>query len=109
VLLFDLRPKDVTAQSVHAALLAWRQYRQLWPNGTLGRSIGCYDASGKLPARRTRILLQGIPMPPAFARLMRGRGAIYRSADLPWVVENDVDAWKADKWVIDPASPAGDA
>lgn len=108
VLLFDLCPKDVTADSVRAALVTWRRYRQLWPNGRLGRSVGCYDMSGKLPARRTKVLLRDVAMPPAFARLMRGPGVVYKSADLPWVVENDVDAWKSDKWVVDPATNAGE-
>ena len=100
VLLFDLSPGRVTEKSVAEALSAWRHYEQDWGNGTPGRSIGCYDANGKLPARRTRLLLSGVPMPPEFQRRMRGTGVIYRAADMPWVLLNDKNDWKRCDWKI---------
>jgi hypothetical protein len=102
VLLQDLSVAAVTPESVEQAMLAWRPYRQVWPNG-LGASIGVYDAHGKLPARRTRVLLRGVTFPPPFEQRMRGVGRIERSADIPWVVENDVNAWRSHEWVVDPS------
>ncbi len=42
VWLIDSAVDNATEESVLASLKAWRNYRQVWPNG-LGRRIGCYD------------------------------------------------------------------
>ncbi len=108
VWLFDLAVDDVTPASVQQALEAWRNYRQAWANG-LGRRIGCYDAKGALPTRRTRLLLRDIAMPSGFARRMNAFGEFYKASDLPFVVEQDVSDWKSAKWTVDPdIDPAGE-
>lgn len=101
VWLFDLDAGDVTPESVHAALTAWRNYREVYPS-SLGRRIGCYDAKGTLSARKTRLLLRDVPMPPAFERRMESFGEHHKAADLPWVVEYDANGWKTSKWAVDP-------
>lgn len=100
--LLELAPEAVSPASVLAALEAWRHYREVWPNG-LGRGIACYDAKGKLPVRRTRVLLRGIVAPPSFTNRMQGPGAIEKAADLPWVVEHDRSSWTTRQWAVDPA------
>jgi hypothetical protein len=105
ILLLDLAPDEVTADSIQNALAAWRRRRQAWSNG-LGRSIACYDASGKLPLRKTRLLLRDVKPPSESAGFLKGLGAIHRSADIPWVVENDVGDWKTHQWTIDPDADA---
>lgn len=102
VLLFDLQVKDVTTESVQRALDDWRPYRQKWFNG-LGRSIGLYDANGKLPPRKSRVIIRNVPLPKSFARRMRRVGAIYKSSELPHVINNDLSDWKSCEWVVDPA------
>jgi len=108
VWLFDLTVDDVTPASVKQALELWRNYRQVWANG-LGRRIGCYDAKGALPTRRTRLLLRDIAMPAGFARRMNSFGELYKTSDLPFVVEQDVSDWKSAKWTVDPdIDPSGE-
>ncbi len=107
VLLLDLPVEKVTPESVARALSEWRFYRQVWPNG-LGRLIACYDANGKLPSRKTRILLRGIPMPPEFARRMKTISVVQKSSDIPYVADHDLWEWHKCKWAVDPKldSPA---
>jgi len=101
ILLPELPAAKVTPESVMKALLAWRHYRQQWSNG-LGRTILSYDIYGKLPPRKSRLLLRGIQMPEAFARRMKTICAFYKAADLPFVVDHDLWDWNESKWVIDP-------
>lgn len=101
VWLFDLDVDEVTPASVQQALEAWRNYRQVWANG-LGRRIGCYDAKGALPTRRTRLLLRDIAMPSVFARRMNSFGELHKASDLPFVVEQDASDWKSATWAVDP-------
>jgi hypothetical protein len=101
VLLPDLAVADVTPYSVASALSEWRQYYQKCSNG-LGASIGCYDAAGKLPSRKTRVLLRGIPMPKDFARRMEGLGAVYKSSDLPYILDRALWEWNEYEWAVDP-------
>lgn len=101
VLLPDLPVAKVTVQTVTAALAAWRQHYEVWPN-MLGRGFGCYDVTAKLPARKTRKLLAGLNFPESFARRMQKTGAVYRAADMPYVIENDVQAWREREWAVDP-------
>ena len=105
VLLLDLAVKQVTPESVRRALSAWRPYRRVWHDGPSGRVIGCYDASGKLPVRRTRRLLRGVVLPAAFERRMRMLAETYRSAELPYVIEYDVDQWNRYEWADRPGRP----
>ncbi len=100
VLLFDVSSDGLTEAAVSAALSAWRHYVQDWGDGKSGRSIGRYDVSGKLPARRTRLLLKNILMPPGFRQRMVGYGKIVRSSDLPWVLLNDISDWKRCDWKV---------
>jgi hypothetical protein len=101
VWLFDTEVDNATEESVHASLKAWRNYRQVWPNG-LGRRIGCYDAKGALTSRKMRVLLRGISLPPEFDQRMNSFGELHKASDLPWVVEHDQHDWKSAKWVVDP-------
>lgn len=94
VLLFDLAVERVTPESVRQALIAWRPYRRVWHNGPRGRVFGCYDASGRLPARKTRILLRVVGFPAAFDRRMKMLAETYRSAKLPHIIEYDVGEWE---------------
>jgi hypothetical protein len=104
VLLLELAVKNVTPVSVRQALLRWRPYRRVWHDGPGGPVFGCYDASGKLPARRTRPLLRGVVFPDSFERRLRvlAQGQTHPSADLPYVIEYDAGEWKRSKWTIDP-------
>ena len=108
VLLQELTVDSVTPESVQTALVNWRPYRQKWNHG-LGRSLGCYDAKGKLPVRKTRVLLSDVAFPEPFERRMQGIGRIERSADMPWIVENDLDDWQRCEWVVDPADSVNEA
>lgn len=101
VWLFDSEVDNATVESVQESLKAWRNYRQLWPNG-LGRRIGCYDAKGALTSRKIRVLLRGISLPPEFDQRMNSFGELHKAADLPWVVEHDQNDWKSANWVVDP-------
>ncbi len=97
VLLFELAVERVTPESVRQALIAWRPYRRVWHNGPRGRVFGCYDASGKLPARKTRLLLRAVGFPAAFDRRMKMLAETYRSAELPHIIEYDVAEWERGK------------
>ncbi len=108
VLLTDLPVEAANPCSVRQALSLWRVHRQYWPNGP-GRSIGCYDVNGILPASKTRLLLNGIEPPIEFERRMLGCGAVHRSAELPWVLEHDLGEWKRCKWVMMPDDPPDEA
>jgi hypothetical protein len=108
VLLPDLAPDAVTPESVRAALVAWRQLYEVWPD-MLGRRFGCYDVTGKLPARKTRKLINALPFPEGFERRMSGTGATHRAADVPYVVEYDIGQWRTRKWATDPRDSAHDA
>ena len=102
VVLYGLAAKDVTAKSAAKALSDWKSYHRLHQDGRAGRGIFYYDASGKLPARKVRLLLRGVPMPENFLPKMRGLGAVYQSTVLPWVVDQDLKAWRTEKMVADP-------
>lgn len=97
----DLPVEEVTPESVAQALSEWRFHRQVWSNG-LGRLIACYDANGKLPPRKTRVLLRNIPMPPEFARRMKTTSVVHKSSDIPYVVDQDLWDWHECEWAIDP-------
>lgn len=108
VLLQELTVEAVTRESVQTALVNWRPYLEKWTN-SLGRSIGCYDAKGKLPVRKTRVLLSGVEFPPPFEQRMQGTGRVERSADMPWIVENDLNDWHRCEWVVDPEDSVNEA
>lgn len=102
VVLYDLSAKDVTVESVAKSLSDWKSYHWLHQDGKIGRGIFHYDASGKLPARKVRLLLRGMAMPKNFVCKMRDLGAVYQSTVLPWVVDQDLKAWRTQKMVPDP-------
>lgn len=97
----DLPVAKVTPKSVGKALEEWHFYRQQWPNG-LGRLIHCYDICGKLPPRKSRLLLSGIQMPEAFARRMQTISIYHPVKDLPHLVVHDLWEWHEYEWAVDP-------
>lgn len=97
VLLFEMAVERVTSESVRQALLAWRPYQRVWHDGPSGRVHGCYDASGKLPARKARLLLRLVDFPVSFERHMKMLAETYRSAELPYIIEYDFGEWEQGK------------